>query len=80
MIKLAWLIPLFPALGVVINGFFGSRYTRDKAGHIAALMAGLSFLVVLGIAFEMIFGSGGKHTIHLWDWISAGKFSVSVAF
>jgi NADH-quinone oxidoreductase subunit L len=80
MIKLAWLIPLFPALGVVINGFFGSRYTRDKAGHIASLMAGLSFLVVLGIASEMIFGSGGKHTIHLWDWISAGKFSVSVAF
>ncbi len=80
MIELAWLIPLFPALGVVINGFFGTRYTRDNAGHIASLMAGLSFLVVLGIASEMIFGSGGTHTIHLWDWISAGKFSVSIAF
>ena len=80
MIELAWLIPLFPALGVVINGFFGFTHTKDKAGHIAALMIGLSFLVVLGIAYEMIFGKGGTHTIHLWDWIHAGKFSVSVAF
>ena len=50
MIELAWLIPLFPALGVVINGFFGFSHTKDKAGHIAALMIGLSFAVVLGIA------------------------------
>ena len=80
MIELAWLIPLFPVIGVVVNGFFGHSYTREKAGLIASLMAGFSFLVVLGIASEMIFGAGGKHTIHLWTWIEAGKFSVSVAF
>ncbi len=80
MIKYASLIPLFPIIGVVINGFFGARYTRDKAGLIASAMAGLSFLVVLGIAYEMIFGAGGTHTVTLWNWIEAGTFKVSVSF
>ena len=80
MIPYAWLIPLFPALGVIVNGFFGASHTRDKAGYIATLMAGLSFLVVAGISIEMIFGAGGVHTIHLWDWIEAGKFSVAFSF
>ena len=79
MIGLAWLIPLFPAVGAIINGCFGSR-TRDKAGLIASAMAGLSFLVVLVIAAEMIFGAGKGGTVTLWPWIDAGKFSVSVSF
>ncbi|MFP6889457.1 MAG: NADH-quinone oxidoreductase subunit L, partial [Nitrospinota bacterium] len=79
MIGLAWLIPLFPAVGAIINGCFGSR-ARDKAGLIASAMAGLSFLVVLVIAAEMIFGAGKGGTVTLWPWIDAGKFSVSVSF
>jgi len=79
MIELAWLIPLFPALGAFINGCFGS-YTRDKAGHISVAMAGLSFLIVLGIAGNMIFGAGKSGTVTIWSWIEAGKLSVSVGF
>ena len=80
MIQYAWLIPVFPIIGVVVNGFFGFQYTKDKAGHIATAMVGLSFLVVLGIASEMIFGAGGKHTVPLWTWIEAGTFKVSINF
>ncbi|MEE9257186.1 MAG: proton-conducting transporter membrane subunit, partial [bacterium] len=80
MISLAWLIPLFPALGVVINGLFGARFVRDRAGYVACAATGLSFLVVLGIAAEMIFGAGGRHTVTLWSWITAGSFQVSVSF
>ncbi len=79
MISNAWLIPLFPVVGVLINGFFGKRL-GEKSGYVATLMAGLSLLVVILIANEMIFGAGGKHTIHLWDWIQAGSFSVSLSF
>ena len=79
MIELAWLIPVFPVIGVLINGLFG-RHVGEKAGPIASVMAGLSFLVVLGIAFEMIFGAGGSHTVPLWTWVEAGSFSASMSF
>ena len=76
MIGLAWLIPLFPAVGAIINGCFGSR-TRDKAGLIASAMAGLSFLVVLVIAAEMIFGAGKGGTVTLWPAFDARLFVVT---
>ena len=79
MIELAWLIPVFPVIGVLINGFFGKN-VGEKAGPIASVMAGLSFLVVLGIAVEMIFGAGGSHTVPLWTWVEAGSLSVSMSF
>ena len=79
MIELAWLIPVFPVIGVLINGLFG-RHVGEKAGPIASVMAGLSLLVVLGIASEMIFGAGGSHTIPLWTWVEAGSLSVSMSF
>ncbi len=78
MISYIWLVPLLPAIGVLINGFLGTKYTRDKAGHIACLMTGLSFLVALLISFEMISGEGGSHTVPLWSWIVAGDLNVSV--
>ncbi len=79
MIELAWLIPVFPVIGVLINGLFG-RHVGEKAGPIASVMAGLSLLVVLGIAGQMIFGAGGSHTIPLWTWVEAGSLSVSMSF
>ena len=79
MIELAWLIPVFPVIGVLINGLFG-RHVGERAGPIASVMAGLSLLVVLGIAFQMIFGSGGSHTVPLWTWVEAGSFSASMSF
>ena len=79
MIELAWLIPVFPVVGVLINGFFGARL-GEKAGPLASLMAGLSLLVVGGLAAEMIFGAGGSHTVPLWTWVEAGSLSVSMSF
>jgi NADH-quinone oxidoreductase subunit L len=79
MIQYAWLVPLFPLVGVLINGLLGSK-TRRAAGHLATLMAGLSFLVVLGISREMIFGAGGSHTVLLWTWVTAGNLNVSLSF
>ncbi|MBI2178587.1 MAG: NADH-quinone oxidoreductase subunit L, partial [Candidatus Tectomicrobia bacterium] len=79
MIRYAWLIPLFPVVGVLVNGLLGSR-VREKAGHVASLMAGLSFLAALGVSREMIMGPGGSHTVTLWTWITAGDLKVSVSF
>ena len=79
MIELAWLIPVFPVIGVLINGLFG-RQVGERAGPIASVMAGLSLLVVLGIAFQMILGSGGSHTVPLWTWVEAGSFSAPMSF
>ena len=79
MIELAWLIPVFPAIGALINGFFG-RPLGEKSGPLASLMAGLSLLVVLGVAFEMILGAGGSRTLPLWTWVEAGSLKAPMSF
>ena len=79
MIELAWLIPVFPAIGALINGFFG-RLLGEKSGPLASLMAGLSLLVVLGVAFEMILGAGGSRTLPLWTWVEAGSLKAPMSF
>ena len=79
MIELAWLIPVFPVIGVLINGLFG-KHVGEKAGPIASVMAGLSLLVVLGIASEMIFGAGGSHTIPLWTWVESRYYEYKLKY
>ena len=34
MLKLIWLIPILPLLGVVLNGLFGRRMSRSAVGLI----------------------------------------------
>ncbi len=81
MIEMAWLIPVFPVIGALVNGLFGER-VGERAGSFASFMAGLSLLVVLSVAFEMIFVAegGSSHTVVLWKWVEAGSLSVSMSF
>ena len=78
MIELAWLIPVFPVIGVLINGLFG-RQVGEKAGPIASVMAGLSLLVVLGIATQMISAQAAATPCRFGrGW--SGSFSASMSF
>ena len=50
-----WLIPLFPLIGFLINGFFGKKIKNEAViGGIGTLMIFLSFLVSCGILMQMI--------------------------
>jgi len=77
MLKLVWLVPTLPLLGVAINGIFG-KWTRDRAHLLALGTTGLSFLIALGIFVQ----AAGGATLN-WDvyaWIPVGQFQASVGF
>src|SRR3990172_6986742 len=65
MIQYIWLVPAFPLVGVVINGLFGRSYLRERAHLVAVPAAGLSFLVALLIALEVV--AGPTLDIHIYS-------------
>src|SRR3972149_3152101 len=78
MMEYIWLVPAFPLVGVVINGLFGRSYLRERAHLVAVPAAGLSFLVALLIALEVV--AGRTLDLHLYPWIVAGHFQVPIGF
>ena len=53
MLDSAWLVPLCPLAGAVLNGFFGRRYQRETVGQIAIAAVGLSFLFSLATTITL---------------------------
>ena len=77
MLKLIWLVPVLPLVGVVINGILG-RWTRGRAHILGVGTTGLSFLIAFGIFLQ----AAGGATLN-WDvytWIPVGEFTASVGF
>ena len=70
-----WLIPLFPAIGVIINGFFGWKMKKTTVGTIASMMVFFSFLVTL-MAFLYLISLPEEERFFsttLWTWIFTGN-------
>ena len=76
---LVWLIPLFPALGALINGLLGARVTRDKAHYVAVGSVGISLVLSLIVIIRVIIDP--THAIHAkaFTWIFAGSFEANMA-
>jgi NADH-quinone oxidoreductase subunit L len=91
-LNLIWLIPLFPALGFVINGLIGKRLSKTAVAVIACGVVLISFLLSAGAVFQLLQLEPGQqtHTVKLYEWINAGpahtaegslaRFSVDWAF
>jgi NADH-quinone oxidoreductase subunit L len=83
MFEYVWLIPLFPLIGVVINGLFGKKIKNEKViGGIATLAVAGSFVVACGILFQLLSLPGEeRHFVKtIFTWIQAGPFKADVAF
>jgi len=67
-----YLIPLFPLLGVLLNGLLGIKYFSKKTIHsIAVGAAGLSFLFSVLSLFALL-GSGQTVLLKkLYPWVPA---------
>jgi NADH-quinone oxidoreductase subunit L len=79
---LLWLIPLFPLLGMLINGLMGRRQLESIAGIIACLAMFLSFIVSVVVFFRLL---GMPHdsrslTQTLYTWMQVGDFSADISF
>jgi NADH-quinone oxidoreductase subunit L len=77
------LIVLFPLIGFLINGLFGARIKSERvSGLIGVSAVALSFLTACAIFIEML-GlpvEERKHVVTLFQWISAGSFSINAAY
>ncbi len=77
MLKLVWLVPVLPLVGVAINGILG-RWIRDRAHLLGVGSTGLSFLIALGVFLQAVRGQ----TLN-WDvysWVPVGGLHATVGF
>lgn len=81
MIKLVALIPLFPLLGFLINGFFGKKISKGLSGTIATLSVVASFIVSLLIFFDLQEHPEMKsHIVTIFSWINSDTLKIPFEF
>ena len=82
MPELITVVPLLPLVGFLILGFFGKKIGSEKLiGTIATSTVAISFLIALSIFFNLAGDSTGEaHIINLFNWFSAGDFSLDFAY
>jgi NADH-quinone oxidoreductase subunit L len=82
MFDYVWLIPLFPAIGFLINGFFGRRYSRKAVGGVACSALGLSFVTSILIFFELIGRPPAERHFEkvIFDWVVSGSFQTVIGY
>jgi len=82
MLDYVGLIPLFPAVGFVLNLFFGRRLAKGTVGAIACGAIGLSFLVSLLVFVELLNLPPANRSVEkiLYTWILSGEFQAKVGF
>src|ERR1700729_875005 len=79
--QLVYLVPLFPLIGFLINGLFWKKMPKMLAGIIGCTAILASFIVSLGIFFEVKDPSfHGPVIVHLFDFIQSGKLYIPFSF
>ncbi len=76
MLSNLWLIPIWPLLGFLINGFFGRRIGKGTVGVIACGSVGLALLASLVAVVELLAlpHEARRVTQIVAPWIGAGNF------
>ena len=82
LLKLTGLVPLYPLIGCIINGFFGLRIGKNAVGLIAAGSVGLSFLTTLIIFIGLVMTPVEERVFEqvLFTWMAAGDFTAEFGF
>jgi len=76
-----WLIPLFPALGVLFNAFIGPRAGKGVISLVAPAVVGAAFLTGCYAFVTLLHLPRGSALVqHVYPWITAGAVQVDVAF
>jgi NADH-quinone oxidoreductase subunit L len=76
------LIPVLPLLGFLSLSILGGRIPRRLVAIIGAGLVGISALLTLVIGVEFLVSppAGGAVAVSLWDWVSTGGLTASIAF
>tara|TARA_B100001964_G_scaffold43002_1_gene47788 strand:+ start:420 stop:2321 length:1902 start_codon:yes stop_codon:yes gene_type:complete len=75
-----WLVPAFPLLGFLLNGFLGKRFGTRFVTFVGPLAIALSFAQSLALFFQMLEAEGNVLKEHLYPWISSGNFEAGINF
>ena len=77
MIKLVALIPLFPLIGFLINGFFGKKLSKTLSGIIASGAVLASFVAAVLVFLNV---HGESHVVSLFSWINSDTLKIPFEF
>ncbi len=82
MLDYIWLIPAFPAIGFLLNGFFGKRYPKSVVGWVACSALGLSFLTSILVFFELLGMAPAERHFEkvIFDWVVSGSFQTVIGY
>jgi NADH-quinone oxidoreductase subunit L len=76
-------IVLIPFIGFLLNGLLGKKINSEKvSGFIGSGAIGFSFIIAAFIFAEMLKApdEGRFHVVRLFTWITAGTFTIDVAY
>jgi NADH-quinone oxidoreductase subunit L len=82
MLEHVWLIPLFPAIGFLINGLFGRGLGKKVVSWVGPSVIGLSFLTSIFIFFELIGRPPAERHFEkvIFDWVVSGSFQTVIGY
>src|SRR5688500_3402497 len=80
MIRLVSLVPLFPLIGFIINGFFGKRISKGLSGAIASVSILASFIVSVLVFVELQGSSQKENVVNIFSWINSGTLKIPFEF
>ena len=82
MFDFVWLIPLFPAIGFLLNGFLGKRLGKGFVSWVGPSAIGLSFLTAILIFFELIGRPPTERHFEkvIFDWIVSGSLQTVIGY
>jgi NADH-quinone oxidoreductase subunit L len=80
MIKLISLVPLFPLIGFLINGFMGKKMSKGLSGAIACISVLASFIVSVLIFMEVNSSAQKSNVVELFSWINSDTLKIPFAF
>jgi NADH-quinone oxidoreductase subunit L len=79
MTQLVYLVPLFPLIGFLINGVGWRKIPKSVGGFIGCLTVLASFVISVGIFFE-VKNAQGPVLVQLFDFIQSGKLNIPFTF
>ena len=82
MLEYVWLIPLFPAIGFLINGLFGRSLGKKVVSWVGPSVIGLSFFVSILIFFELLGRPASERLFEkvIFDWVVSGSFQTVIGY
>lgn len=76
MLDFVWLIPIFPLIGVIVNGLLGSRLSTKAVSWIGCGMVGLSCLFSISVFISLLQLAPADRVFEktLYSWVVSGDF------